>query len=293
MLVTLAPGAHRDNALQALQTVHTAASNLRSAGPQTAYSRLIAYLDWATNSSRLLHNQVSPATLDRLILTRRHQALFDGFGHLAGSSQEKVVNGMVDLEVSQRIADLEEAIHSLQLLRSKWDATTSAFLVLDTNFFIHHPDKLENVDFSTTFADLGNRHLHIVLPLVIVEELDNLKQSKDRHIRYRAGYTLAVLDSLLRAPGPAVLGKRAYVPPSSDGLAFDVSIEILFDPIGHSRLPVADDEIVSRAVALQSSAGGPVSLVTYDTAMSMRARHAGLETLKFRTDAGTGSEPAQ
>ena len=33
----------------------------------------------------------------------------------------------------------------------------------------------------------------VLVPIVIVDELDGLKHSKDKHVRWRAGYTLAVL----------------------------------------------------------------------------------------------------
>ncbi|MFD7615801.1 PIN domain-containing protein [Streptomyces sp. NPDC059802] len=293
MLITLAPGAHRDNAIDALRSVSAAAVRVRGSGPHDAFARLTAYLGWSNDAARQLHNQISPADIDRLVLTRRHQALFDGFGHLAGTAQQGVVNGMVDLELAQRVADLKEAINVLEGQKAKWDGGTTAFLVPDTNFYIHHPAKLKEIDFTTTFPDLGPREIRLVFPMAVVDELDNLKQSKDRQTRWRAGYTLAVLDDVIHGTGPAVMTRKGYAPPSYDGLAFDVSLEIVFDPPAHTRLPITDDEIVSRTVALEALVAAPVTLLTYDTAMSMRARMAGLKTMKFRTDAGEGPEPAE
>lgn len=60
-----------------------------------------------------------------------------------------------------------------------------------------------------------------------------------------------------------------------------VTLEVLFDPAGHARLPIADDEIVARSLAVQGNAGRTVQFVTYDTAQSFRARHAGLEVIKL------------
>ncbi|MCX4993725.1 hypothetical protein [Streptomyces sp. NBC_00568] len=68
---------------------------------------------------------------------------------------------------------------------------------------------------------------------------------------------------------------------------------MLFDPIGHIRLPDEDDEIIDRAIVAQSLAGKPVTLVTYDTGQSMRAWALDLPVQKLRTDAGTGEEPAR
>jgi rRNA-processing protein FCF1 len=253
-----------------------------------AYSRLIGYLDWSSNAVRMLHSQISAADIDRLVLTRRHQALLDGFGHLAGSSQERVVNGLVDLELEQRIADLKGAIDTLLAQMERWNPTSTAFIVADTSFYIQHPSKLEDINFAADFKRVGGRDVRIVFPMVVVDELDNLKQHKDRRIRWRAGYTLAVLDRLLAD------GEHAALSHGGDGPGSQaVSVEVLYDPPGHVRLPIADDEIVSRTLAFQALVGSRVTLATYDTAMSMRARSTGLSVNKLRTDAGEGPEPTK
>ena len=61
----------------------------------------------------------------------------------------------------------------------------------------------------------------------------------------------------------------------------EVTAEILFDPPGHARLPINDDEIVDRAVAVKALAGRQVTMLTYDTNQSMRARAAGLAVVKI------------
>jgi hypothetical protein len=43
----------------------------------------------------------------------------------------------------------------------------------------------------------------------------------------------------------------------------------------------ADSEIIDRALAVQGLAARPVTLVTHDTNMSMKARVAGLQVLKL------------
>ena len=42
-------------------------------------------------------------------------------------------------------------------------------------------------------------------------------------------------------------------------------LEIVFDPPGHSRLPINDDELVDQAQAIQALAGREVTMFTYDT----------------------------
>ncbi|CAM5398712.1 hypothetical protein SVIOM74S_08926 [Streptomyces violarus] len=111
--------------------------------------------------------------------------------------------------------------------------------------------------------------------MVVVDELDRLKESRDRQVRWRAGYSLAVFNRDLESNER--LGR--------------VKVEVLFDNPGHVRLPDEDDEIVDRALAVHTIAAGSAQLVTYDTGMAMRGKWANLPVLKLRTDAGTGPEP--
>ncbi|MFB7256893.1 PIN domain-containing protein [Streptomyces nojiriensis] len=271
MLVTPVPGAHRDNVLKTLRSVHMAAGNIDGRVPENAYGRLLTYLVWANDSVRLLTSQISGRDIDRLVRTRTHQTLLDGVGHLADSSQQKLVNGLVSLEIEQRIAALDDAIDALQDQMERWPSGVS-LLVPDTSFYIQHPTKLLDADFTALAGITGP--VRVLFPMVVVDELDRLKETKDRHARWRAGYTLAVLDKLLDDPTGA-----------------PHEVEVLLDPPGHTRLPLADDEIIDRALAARAIAAGPVRLVTYDTGQAMRAKAADMPVLKLRTDAGTGEEP--
>jgi len=65
-----------------------------------------------------------------------------------------------------------------------------------------------------------------------------------------------------------------------------VTIELVVDPPGHVRLPGNDDEIIDRALAVEPLADRKVTLLTYDTGQSMRARNAGLQAVKLSKDIG-------
>ncbi|MEU5112031.1 PIN domain-containing protein [Streptomyces longwoodensis] len=290
MLVTPLPGAHRDNVSSALRSVHLEASNLRSAHNGSAYSLLLAYLNWSSESVRTLRGQVRGADIDRLILTRRHGALLDGVGHLAGTSQEKVVRGLVYLELDERIEALAEARNEFDRIGERWPRSLH-YVVPDSSFFIHHPEKVEAADFGRLCGARDGR-VRVLIPLVVIDELDRLKESKDRDVRWRAGYTLGVIDRLLQEKAPAVLQEQVPAREAGDGEPRgEVSLEVLFDPPGHARLAIADDEIVDRAVTAQALTGKPITLVTYDTGQSMRGRQQGLCVRKLRTEAGSGPEP--
>jgi hypothetical protein len=102
----------------------------------------------------------------------------------------------------------------------------------------------------------------------------------------RAGYTLAVLDRVF-AEFTGVAQLRAAGVMSPDSLARDKTlIEMIFHPPGHVRLPINDDEIVDRALAIEPLADRTVTLLTYDTGQSMRARNAGLQVRKLSKEIG-------
>jgi predicted ribonuclease YlaK len=149
--------------------------------------------------------------------------------------------------------------------------------------FIRYPDKLENWDLAQ-LLHAGEGPVHILVPILVVDELDRLKESRDKEFRWRAGYTLAVLNRLVgAATGAAVLkaADRTALEHATGGPLGVVTVEIVLDPPGHVRLPLDDDEIIDRAVASAGLAARPITLITYDTGQSMRARHAGLDAIKL------------
>ncbi|MFI2351001.1 hypothetical protein ACH492_29065 [Streptomyces sp. NPDC019443] len=88
MLITPRPGADRKNIRQALSGVHTTAMNLqRPYG--SAFEGLLTYLEWATESARMLRSQISDRDLDQLVFTDRYRALLGSCGTLAGTAQQR------------------------------------------------------------------------------------------------------------------------------------------------------------------------------------------------------------
>ncbi|MFJ3089000.1 PIN domain-containing protein [Streptomyces sp. NPDC086838] len=273
----------------------TAANNVRSGGYADAYRGLLAYLGWANDAVRTLARCISSADLDRLVLTRRHDALLAGASSgMAGSHQQALVNGLVRLELDQRVEDFDAALQELNRLVGRWP-TDLHLVVADSSFFIQHPTKLELADIAEVVG-AGSEPIRLLIPMPVIDELDGLKQAPKQPARYRSGYTLAVLDRILgEDPSePGVLKDRDGEVTDPTGCPTprgEVTVEVLYDPPGHSRLPITDDEIVDRAAAAQALAGSPVTLVTYDTGQSMRGRAAGLKVCKLRQD--PGEDPAQ
>lgn len=295
MLVAPRPGVSLDNLIQDLRTVHTEASNLRGgSGASTAQVYLLDYLDWANRAARTLGYQIRETDLASLVLNKRYELLLSSFGTMSTPLMEaqRVVRDLVRLELDQRIADLEETINTLQSYQQRWK-NAHDLVVLDTCFYIHHPDKLEDADIATA-ADFAGTRAHVLVPMVIVDELDGLKRQNKQPARWRAGYTVAVLDQVFKRGNVGRLHPYDNTT-NADGLVGqgEVTMELLFDPPGHVRLPIADDEIIDRAVAVQTLAGRMVTLVTYDTGMSTRARSAGLKAKRLQEELGDEPERGQ
>lgn len=293
MLVTPRPGISLDNLVENLQRIHTDAFNVRGGGgAPTAHKRLLAYLVWASDAARMLRNQVSQSDVAALVLTRRYELLLSSSGTMASTAQERVVNDLVSLELDQRVADFEDVIKTLQSERDRW-ARSGALVVPDSSFYIRYPDKLENVDFRPLLS-IREENVSVLIPIVVVDELDGLKQYSKQQVRWRSGYTLAVLDRVLRwTTGRATLREADFSVLGTGGIPRgEVTVELLFDPPGHMRLPINDDEIVDRALAIQILAERPVTLLTYDTGMSTRARNAGLRVVKPSEDIGEEPKPS-
>ncbi|WP_161557978.1 PIN domain-containing protein [Micromonospora sicca] len=147
-------------------------------------------------------------------------------------------------------------------------------VVLDTNVYLHHERKLEDLNLADELG-LGIATIRLVVPMVIVNELVKAKLTGGDK-SYRAGYSVAYIDRVVQAGGQLCAADYDANPPHGE-----VRVNVLLDPMGHVRLPINDDEIVDRAVALAAFSGRPVRLVTFDTGMAMRARAANLKVYKL------------
>jgi hypothetical protein len=188
MLVTPRPGVNRDNLLKNLESVRTEAFNLRGGGgPTSAHRRLLGYLDWTSRAVSLLSSQISSADLNHLVLTRRYELLLAGAGTLSSAETEveQVVNGLVALELHERVEAFDAAIKALLGQIRRWSAY-GHYVVPDTSFYIEHPEKLEEADFGP-LIEVWESPITVLVPMVVVDELDRLKEIKDRHKRWRAG----------------------------------------------------------------------------------------------------------
>lgn len=288
MLITPRPGTDRRNVRHALTEARNAADNLRGSAQMTAYSRLLQYLDWATTTAGTLRHQISDIDIERLVLTRRYHALLSSCGTLAGSAQERLVNGLIGLELAERVAAFDDALEVLQGRIERWTGK-EWFVVADSSFFIQNAERLRDADLHQVLKLPPVEPIRLLFPIAVVDELDGLKDAGKYRARYRASHTLGLLDATLNGSTFGVLHEADMrgEPASWRG---EVNMEIVLDQPGHIRLPITDDEIIDRAVAIQALAAREVRLLTCDTGQHTRGRAAGLRVTKVSA-ADPGPEP--
>lgn len=264
MVVRLRSVANRDQARVALRQVETNALNVRGAG-HTGADMLTAYLQWASESVRLLRHQISAADIDRLVLTKRYWSL-------QGSTEATfaLLSLLVGMEIDERIEDLRGAGEEIDLLSKRWPH--GHLIVPDTSALIHGP-KVWEWDPAAEFR-LGEVPVHIVVPILVLDELDGLKEHNKEHTRSRARRTLNWLSTNLQGDSMHVRERRGGGPDPHGA----VVLHVLGDAPGHRRLPIADDEIVDRAEVIAATAGRPVTLFTNDYSQAYRAKRVGLLT---------------
>ncbi len=140
--------------------------------------------------------------------------------------------------------------------------------ILDTNVLLHDPDSL--------FAFEDN---DIVLPVSVIEELDNKKTRSDEIGRH-AREVSRQLDAL-RSSGPLSVGVRI---PQGGSIRIELNCRKTFDSSYEIDLNTTDNRILALAYTLQQHTEEPVILVTKDLNLRIKADVLGLKAEDFYSD---------
>jgi hypothetical protein len=98
---------------------------------------------------------------------------------------------------------------------ARW-APLGAFVVADTSVYIEHEKKLKELDLAALIDAEGDlAPVHLLVPIVVLDELDGLKnKGPTQHVKWRAGYTLAVFDQVF-CKGTGARAQARETPPRS------------------------------------------------------------------------------
>jgi hypothetical protein len=263
--------------LKVVREAHNELGNLHS--KSMVFSELPGnYLTWVHENVRMWRHRVAPADIDRLLHTPRYWAIQAAPG--AASAK------LAETEIADRQVVLGEIVTWLEGTKTKWERSPGRLVVADTSVYCHHEDRVENISF-TNALDIHREHpVRLMVPILVLDELEGLKQSSKARTRWRAAHTLGKFDEVLHSSGVGMLRTEDETPTDRPDLAGPVHVEVFFDPTGHRRLPLNDDELIERALAIQAESGKDVTFLTFDTAQSTRAKFAGLAVKKLKEDPG-------
>jgi hypothetical protein len=161
--------------------------------------------------------------------------------------------------------------------------------VADSSFYLNSPQPLADTDLHKVMGLPADEEIHPLFPIVVVDELDRLKETGGTHPRWRAGHTLGRLDEAITSGTTGTLHPRA--PSEGQSIVGQVTAEIVLDQPGHTRQPIADDEIIERAATIRAVAGRDVRFLTCDTGQATRGRLVDLKVTKLPSKVGADDEP--
>lgn len=229
------------------------ADNLRASGG-ASMTNVEQYRALAFGIVSYLSPIVVEQDIQRLVMSRSYWTLMEN---------SAISHEQFELEVRNLSDRLLAAKDSVERELWVWKGVGHV-LVPDTSVLLHIVSAPSLAD--EDWRKLGNirpfTQVTVVLPIVVLDELDGLKRTNDRS---RARAVLKDITALLGGYNQSDLG---------NGMRLDV----LVPELEHTPLPVADNEIIDQSLALAARLpfGSSVTLLTADTGMAMRAHVAGL-----------------
>jgi PhoH-like ATPase len=149
--------------------------------------------------------------------------------------------------------------------------------VLDTSALVHDPKSL------LAYQD------DVYICLTVLEELDNLKERRDKSVSADARVCIRMLEDLVNQHDTEKMQTGIDLPKSELGprgklfIGIDTNIEIE-DSLKHGIGSDADNRIINYAFQLQKRLGQNVALVTRDINMRLKARALGVRAEDVSVD---------
>jgi hypothetical protein len=212
------------------------------------------YLRWANSAEAQLRSIfVNPGVWEPL-----HGAAYWSIRQATDSSPRPIE--LINDELSRQALRLDAVADALGKLAHRAAAAPGKPAVLDTNVLLHFQPP-EQVDWADV---VGEPEVRLVVPLRVIEELDEKKYTAKDDLADRARRILSRLRSVMASTAGAPTKLR-------DG----VTIEVPIDEGPRTRSADADQEILDACLDLRS-AGLVACLVTGDTGLGLRASAAGI-----------------
>lgn len=242
-----------DNAIDALNGVVRELGHVGSGG-RDVYLGFLAWWEFADTRFRSIFKDSDLADdLYRSQLWVRQTAPFDP-GRDVARRETDVWSEKVQAIIGQ-----------LQVLKLFAEAD-GRIVVPDTSAFIEGKYFTE-LDWQAVATVDGKERIRLIIPILVIEELDDLKRNPRVSKRAR---------SVLHRLWEMQVGRSGHRAPMPGR---NTTAELFLDEPWHVRRPVNDDEITERAVHIQELTGKSVILAAGDYKMLFRAESAGLTTV--------------
>ena len=152
--------------------------------------------------------------------------------------------------------------------------------VLDTNVLLHDPMAIKSF------------HEHrVVIPMTVLEELDSIKDRKQKDVSREARIAISSIDNMLADATPKEMQVGVPIPCTESGTLSifpdQLISETIIGPfINASPQQNNDNRIINVALTLQKqNPNGFVCLITKDINMRIKAKGCGLENVEdYRKD---------
>jgi hypothetical protein len=231
------------------------------------------YARWSTNTLRKLGHVLSSNEAERLIATPRYWMLQSVVNETMPVAQ---VHNMISLELEQRSRALLDARAELLNGIWSWRDGKAVAAILDTNILIHEQHYLFDVNWNRKLSVFYDVPVILAIPMKVVDELDGLKDRGVEKVRAKARTAIKMIEDTIRWDiGSAVVLEQRMEP----GLRMNSEVHLLImkDEPDHLPLPVADAEIVDRALAISPMVTS-TWIVSNDTGIRFRPASVGLQS---------------
>jgi len=261
----LRPGQRVASALDALGDLTLRASNVASGGGGLGRV-LTGHLTWVEDAELQLRNLFRSPSVWKELYT-------DRYWHLRPLANERDIRStpLITNEATWQRDRLQAIYDQLHDAREVLELPESTLAVVpDTNVFMHC-EFYDDVDWA---KELGAKSVRLVVPQIVVEELDSLS--------FRSNPDSDRAKKVIRS---LQLLRGAELPSTPIQVRKNVDLQILPDLPGHPRRPNNDDEILARVEYLAAFVGEDhIRIVAGDYGMLLRATSRGLSCVQLREE---------
>lgn len=267
-------GITAQRAIEVIEERISASQRPLNAAEQDPDLKRHVYLNWVADTEARLQEIFADAGTEDPVLGR-------GYWHIcsASSSDEKLMSRLVREELrfqagypgipndsGGRLGEVRSRLRALTQLGDR----PGYICVPDTNALLHYT-RFDQLPWAKR---LRVALVRLVVPIVVVDELDAKKYARREEFQQRARELLTLIDRHVTASPP-------------DGyfrVQQDVTIEVLPDEAGHLRAISNDQEILDRCELLYQATGNKVTLITGDSGMRITAQARGIDVLKLSSE---------